>query len=345
MYTGPRDIHVTPALERARYATQRIKTEEVIIDWCDDEDLFQENYIERHFKCKKTMVNVLRWNAYLLTNLFKYKPNVIFNMSMLSFLPIFIYSWFVKINIIYDCRDYLSVSYAWPRWISSTVQLFDNLTALLCTRVVVPDDYGYEYFYMLKPSKIYVVHNTVQNYGLKKTFSPGPIRLGYFGYLSLDRNIEAIFDYVKINASEIELHIACNYMPENLKDIIPSATNVIFHGYLSHFECHKLLSKMDYCLIMYNAKLDNYRKIQPTKFYDCLSLGLSYICSKGMTSLEGYIDYSSNLVFDYGTTDLTGLKKTELSQYNLDLYPKFSYKTVVDAYRNFFENIVNKNSN
>jgi hypothetical protein len=340
MYTGPRDIHQTPALARARCATQNIKSEEVIIDWSANDDVFQENYIERHFKCKKNLLAVIKWQAYLIIKLWKYKPSVVFNMSVLSFLPIFIYSFFVKVKVIYDCRDYLAVSYNWPRWIMVIVQFLDNITALTVSRVVVPDEYGFEYFYLLKHDKLHVVHNTVQDYGLQKQELAGPIRLGYLGYLSLDRNIESIFKYVIDNPSEVELHIACNFIPERLKDIIPTAKNIVFHGRLSHFECHKLLSEMDYCLMMYDAKLDNYRKIQPTKFYDCLALGLPFICSKGMESLEQHIDQSSNLAFDYGSHEINGLKKTGLSQYNLDLWPNFTYKSVVDDYQKFFERIV-----
>jgi len=286
MYTGPRDIHQTPALERARYATQRIKTEEIVVDWSDNDEVYQENYVEHHFKSEKSIVTLMRWQAFLFGNLWKYRPSIILNMSVLSFFPVFFYSCFVRVKVIYDCRDYIAVSYNWPRWIKNCIQFLDNLTALTATRVVVPDEYGYEYFYMLKKAKLYVVHNTVQDYELQKTVSSGPIRLAYFGYLSLDRNIDAIFDYVRNNPSKVELHIACNYIPDRLKDIIPSAENIIFHGYQSHLECQKLLSKMDYCLIMYDPKLENYQKIQPTKFYDCLSLGLPYICSKGMISLE-----------------------------------------------------------
>jgi hypothetical protein len=340
MYTGPRDIHQTPALKRARYATKRSQAAEVIVDWSANDDVYLGNYFEHHLKCRKSIFALLNWQVFLWRNLWKYKPRIIFNMSMLSFFPIFFYSFFRRVKVVYDCRDYLAVSYKWPSFVKHLIQLVDNITALFASKVVIPDEYGYEYFYMLKPRSLYVVHNTVEDYGLRKISSTGPIRLAYFGYLSKDRNFDAIFDYVRSEPDNIELHIACNVIPDRLQDIIPRAENIILHGALSHRECHGLLSKMDYCLMMYDAKLANYQKIQPTKFYDCLTLGLPFICSTGMTNLGKHVDGTSNLMIDYGTSAWFGLKKTEISQYNLGLYPTFSYQSVVTGYREFFESLV-----
>ena len=61
MYTGPRDIHQTPALKRARYATKRSEAAEVIIDWSDNDDVYLENYIEHHFKCRKSIFTLINW--------------------------------------------------------------------------------------------------------------------------------------------------------------------------------------------------------------------------------------------------------------------------------------------
>lgn len=340
LYTGPRDIHATPALKRTRYATQRLKSQEIIVDWNDKDDVISEDYSECHFKPKKSIFTLILWQFYLFQKLLKYRPGVIFNMSSLSIFPIFIYGLFSNVKVVYDCRDYLAVSYKFRPWLQRSIQFFDNLSAMWAHVVVVPDEYGYEYFYMLKRSKLYVVHNTVEDLGVRKIAVSGPIRIAYFGYLSLDRNIRTIFEFVKKNRDLIELHIACNYIPDRLKDEILDLENIIFYGNLARFEAHQVLSEMDYCLIMYDPTLGNYKNIRPTKFYDCLALGLPFICSNGMTNLENHVGDSSNIAVEYGCLDFGVLSKTEFSQYNRDLYPDFSYEKVVADYRDFFEGMI-----
>tara|TARA_B100000029_G_scaffold515412_1_gene622284 strand:- start:483 stop:1271 length:789 start_codon:yes stop_codon:yes gene_type:complete len=262
-------------------------------------------------------------------------------MSVLSFPPLLIYSFFFKVKLIYDCRDYLAVSYNYSSLITATIRLFDNISALHATAVVIPDDYGREYFYMLDKSKLHVVYNSVKQYGLKKKYIEGPIRLAYFGYLSYDRNIKAIFDFIEKNNQEIELHIACNYIPETLKDKIPKHSKIILYERKSHYEAQKILATMDYCILTYNPDLGVYKNIQPTKFYDCLALGLPYICSKGMTNLEKHVNLSSNLAIEYDSIEFKGIKKTEFSEYNHQLYlTNYVYDDVCKEYRSFIEAVI-----
>lgn len=341
MYTGPRDIHVSPALERARFSTSKIQSEELIVDWNDVEDSNTEKYKEHHFREKKSIFAVIRWQLFLLRETISYKPDLIFNMSVLSFIPLFIYSLFFKTKIIYDCRDYLAVSYDFSYLLSTLIRFFDNISALHASAIIIPDEYGYEYFNMPSKSKIHVVYNSVKDYGYRKEKTDGAIRLAYFGYLSLDRNINAIFDFFETTDLDIELHIACNYVPDSLRDVIPDSPRIFFYERKTHQEAQKLLSNMDYCFMTYNPDLGVYKNIQPTKFYDCLAIGLPYICSKGMRNLEKHVDFSSNIAIEYGSIDFNGIEKTEFSEYNHQIYiEKYVYENICDDFRSFIEKVV-----
>ena len=43
LFTGPRDIHATQALERALFATNDVRTEAIIVDWNDAKDSRKKN--------------------------------------------------------------------------------------------------------------------------------------------------------------------------------------------------------------------------------------------------------------------------------------------------------------
>jgi hypothetical protein len=339
LFTGPRDIYATPAFERSLVATKSVRGETAVVDWNDEPDIKSRKWPEYHFKYKKGIMGLLKWQWFLYSNMVKIKPDVVVNMSMLSFTPIVAYKLTKKIKVIYDCRDYLAVSYSFNFLSTQIIRLFDNLATYFSDLVIVPDSYGYKYFNLCKDTKIQVVPNTVVDTKARKKTGNGRVKLAYLGYLSLDRNIKRIFRFAEQN-TDIEIHIACNYIPKKLKDTIPNLKNIIFHGRLPHEEAQRLLSEMDYCLLMYNPMLGNYQHIQPTKFYDCLALGLPYICSKGMINLEKHINNSTeNISWEYDADMINlPLKKTKFSMYSRDLYSsKYEYKKVLDAYKQIIE--------
>lgn len=332
LYTGPRDIYATPAFERVVSSLDGVYSKLIVVDWNDKANLKSKDRIEYHFKKNKNYFTLILWQFYLLKKLFFHRPDVIFNMSILSFIPILFYKLFFKIKIIYDCRDYFAVSYSFNTITEKILNKVDNFFAKNSDYVIIPDLYGKSYFNKIKKEKFVLLYNTTKSYGLKKTFkNDNIIRLGYLGYLSLDRNIIKILEFIK-KTDNVELHIACNYIPENIKHIIPESSNkIILHNKLSHFEAHKLLSKMDYCLLSYNPKLGNYKFIQPTKFYDCLSLGLPYICSKGMVNLEKHVNRSTqNISVEYDSLNFSKLTKTNFCEYNKKLYDtNYSYEKIM----------------
>jgi len=341
LFTGPRDIHATQAFERALFATENVRTETIVVDWDEVEDFNKEKYSGSRFKKKRSLLMVIIWQYFLYKKLIQYKPDVVFNMSSLSFPPIFVYSFFKKIKIVYDCRDYLAFSYNFNPIFKFSIRFFDNLTARLSYAIIVPDPYGKEYFNLVNDSKVHVIYNSVQDHGVRKKYEEGPIRIGYLGYLSKDRNIEAIFNFIKNNPN-IELHIACSNITEKLKDLIPKLENIFLYERLKHFDAQKLLAKMDYCLLTYDPNLGNYKYIQPTKFYDCLALGLPYICSKGMVNLEKHVNsISLNIVNDYNSSVFEDLIKTDFSEYNSSIYrKKYSYESILNHYRLIVEELL-----
>ena len=341
MFTGPRDIHATQALERALFATINVRTETIVVDWNEVEDSKREKYSEFHFKKKKSILTVISWQYFLYKKLKQHKPDVVFNMSSLSFLPIFVYSFFKKTKIVYDCRDYLAYSYNFNPIFKFSIRFFDNLTARLSYAIIIPDLYGKVYFNLVNDSKLHVIYNSVQDHGVRKKYEEGPIRIGYLGYLSKDRNIEAIFDFIENNPN-IELHIACTYISDKLKDVIPKLENIFLYERLKHVDAQKLLAKMDYCLLTYDPNLGNYKYIQPTKFYDCLALGLPYICSKGMVNLEKHVNSTSlNISNDYNSSVFSNLIKTDFSVYNSRVYTStYSYDSILNHYRQIVEELL-----
>ena len=341
LFTGPRDLYATPALDKLLFATKFIRGETVLVHWSSNNDITKKDHTEYHFTHKKNYINLIKWQWFLYKKMVKHKPNVVVNMSILSFFPIVFYRLTNKIKIIYDCRDYLAESYNFNIFFSIIIKLFENIATYFSSLIIVPDSHGYKYFNLCKQNKIHVIHNTVRDTNARKKHNKGNIKLAYLGYFSQDRNLNQIFKFIERNP-KIELHIACNYIPEKLRRIIPNLHNIIYHGRLEHKDAQKLLSKMDYCLLMYNPSLGNYQYIQPTKFYDCLSIGLPYICSKGMVNLEKHVNNKTeNISWEYGMSmnDLP-LKNTNFSVYSRNIYnEKYDYEKILYEYKDVMETV------
>lgn len=328
LFTGPRDINATPAFKRAIDSIPYLNKHSIhIVDWTDGPQM--PMYDHRSYKQKKTFFNLICWQFYLCKILLIVRPNVIFNMSILSSPAILLYSLFNTFTHIYDCRDYFAVSYKFPKILKLIFQKYDIFYSHFCKLVIFPDDYGYDYF-ETRASNYVVIPNTVEEYGLSKIWCEGPIRLGYFGYFSEDRNIKAIFEFLASH-QDVELHVVCNYIPHKLITRLQKSENIIVHNRLSHYETQKIMCQMDYCLIMYNPNLMNYKFIKPTKFYDCLALGLPFICSKGMVALEVLCD-CDNLSVEYGVSNLGKIKKTYYSLKNREQYENYKYINVINIY-------------
>jgi hypothetical protein len=344
LFTGPRDMYATPALDKLLFATKSIRGETVIVHWNNKHDTSTKGHHEYHFTHRKNFINLIKWQWFLYRKMVKHKPNVVVNMSILSFLPIVVYGLTNRIKIIYDCRDYLAVSYNFNIFFATTIKLFDNIATHFSSLIIVPDSYGYKYFNLCKKNKIHVIHNTVRDTNVKKKYNKGKIKLAYLGYLSQDRNIDQIFKFIEQNPN-IELHIACNYISEKLQHTIPNLENIIFHGRLKHKDAQKLLSGMDYCLLMYDSNLGSYQYIQPTKFYDCLLIGLPYICSKGMINLEKHVNNETeNISWKYGMSmNNLPLKNTSFCEYGRNIYnEKYDYEKILDEYKDIMEVVCKK---
>lgn len=348
LFTRLGNINVTPAFSRSLFASESFNSSQVIVDWGRDNTtgpILKNNTREFHFSKRKTLFNLFVWQFYLFRILLKEKPLIIFNMSTIySFPSIIIYKIFTKTKIVYDCRDYFALAKNYNSLLQNIIIKIDNYIGKICSVIVVPDEYGPKYFREVSREKIIVVPNSVEDFGIRKKMVNGPIRLAYLGYLSKDRNLRAILELVSKNKN-IELHIARNYISKNTEDIIPQQSNIFLYEKLTHKESHELLSKMDYCLITYDPKLGNHKYIQPTKFYDCLVLGLPFICSKGMVNLEKHTKGTTNLAVEYNSVDFGDLKKTDFSDYNYKLYEdNYRVEDILKNYRDSLEAILKVNS-
>lgn len=338
LFTAPRDIGATPALQRMLDAQFNLgKIENTFVDWVTTPSLKLKNY--QSFRWSKSKFGLVAWQIYLLYWILKIRPDVVVNMSVLSSPCIMIARILVGFRHVYDCRDYFAVSYHFSPFQTKILRAVDVWFSRQSELTIFPDEYGFKYF-CTDEKKYVVVPNTVKTYGFRKMATSSRIKLGYFGYLSLDRNIVAIMDGVKQD-ERVELHIACNYVPEKLTDLIETCDNIIYHGKLSHKESQELMSEMDYCLIMYDPSLENYRYIQPTKYYDCLALGLPYICSKGMVSLQQNCN-NDNIAQEYGTFTTSNLRKTDFLSKNFACFEIYSYERVIGMLSVEFEKVFAK---
>ncbi|MDC7999123.1 hypothetical protein [Gilvibacter sediminis] len=330
VYIRPGDIYVTPAFSRIVEASQLLDDPSVkiyVIQWLNDEQSKSEDGITYlNFTKKRGALGMLGWFWFILSKLLSIAPRYVHNFSFHSWTPILIYKIFYpkRIDLFYDCRDY----FGWSFSLSPLTKRFsiwaDRRIARICKQIIFPDRNGFVYF-NTQADKYTAIPNTVTDFlagqEINRPDTGKNIRLFYAGYLSNDRNIKAIIEAVK-TYQHLELHIAANFISNQFDQSLLEDPRFVYHGKLSHQRVIELMLECDYCLIMYNAALENYRLIQPTKFYDSLMSNTPYICAEGMTALkENCGPEWPNLCLAYNSVEaFADLKKPVLNNKNRSLY-------------------------
>lgn len=330
LFIRPSNIYVTPAFSRvveAKGLLDNPKVEIHVLHWVDSDSEFKSDGIKYHnFSSSKGKLGFLKWNLFILKTLLMLKPGFVHNFSFQNWFPIVLYKLFYpkRIKLFYDCRDYFAWSASWNPVLKRFMHFFDRRISRLCSQIIFPDPNGYTYF-RTKAANFSVIPNTVidtfKNRELIRKSTGDRIKILYAGYLSNDRNIQAIIDAVK-KFQHLELNIATNFISSQFDQSLLEDPRFIYHGKLSHQQVIDLMLECDYSLIMYNPSLQNYQQIQPTKFYDSLMSNTPFICAEGMTSLQKYCGSDwPNICLPYNDVDaFTQLKKPLINDKNRSLY-------------------------
>ena len=56
LFTGPRDLYATPALDKLLFATKFIRGETVLVHWSSNNDRTKKDHTEYHFTHKKIIL-------------------------------------------------------------------------------------------------------------------------------------------------------------------------------------------------------------------------------------------------------------------------------------------------
>ncbi|WP_435577583.1 hypothetical protein [Gilvibacter sp.] len=340
VYIRPGDIYVTPAFSRIIESKDLLNDSSVaiyVIQWLDSEPSKSEEGITYlNFKKPRGLKGLLGWLWFILRNLWSIAPGYVHNFSFHSWFPILLYKLFYpkSVNLFYDCRDYFGWSFSLSPLTKKLSIWMDRRIASLCKQIIFPDRNGFVYF-NTQSDKYTAIPNTVTDFlANKEIIRPDTgknIRLFYAGYLSNDRNIQSIIEAVKTHKN-LELHIAANFISNQFDQALLEDPRFVYHGKLTHQSVIELMLECDYCLIMYNADLENYRLIQPTKFYDSLMSNTPYICAEGMVALQEHCGADwPNLCLPYGDVNaFANLTKPVVSSKNRELYEqKYEYNTVL----------------
>lgn len=342
VYIRSGDIYVTPAFSRIVESKQLLDDPTLkiyVIQWLVDAQSKSEAGIEYlNYKGKRGLLGMIGWSLFVIRQLFGKAPSYVHNFEFQNWFPILIYKYLYpkKIQLFYDCRDYFGWSFSLNGKAKKLAIWMDRKIAKRCKEIIFPDRNGFVYF-NTQTSKYTVIPNTVTDFLEGKTadrnYTGRPIRLFYAGYLSNDRNIDAIIAAVK-KYNHLELHIASNYVSNKFDSAMLEDPRFVYHGKLSHQRVIEIMQECDYCLIMYNAALENYRLIQPTKFYDALMSNTPYICAEGMEALKEHCGEDwPNLCLGYGDPDVfKDLGKPKVNNKNRNLYDQhYNYDTVLES--------------
>ena len=257
---------------------------------------------------------VFHYNLSAYKLLREVKPDLIHFSDVESFLSVFSYSVFRKVNTIYNIHDNFGQRYPLPKVINSVLNFFEGLIVKFSTRTIVPEKFRADSLPKFCQKDIDVVKNTPIDPGFSKheISSLGNIKIIFAGWLDDGRGIETLLRLAETNP-KFEIHIAGEGSAKIIERI-SGVKNCIYHGFLNHGEVMELTKKCDFVFAHYSPHRIINIFAAPNKLAEALAVGRPVILNSETKVSKPVVEYDCGIVTAYG--DLNGIEREIISLSN-----------------------------
>jgi glycosyltransferase involved in cell wall biosynthesis len=263
----------------------------------------------------------VRFQFWIFRNLISRKPKFVIAFTFYTIFPALVYKYILnrKCKVIYDPRDYVSVSYRINKLISYSLNFVDNFFIKFSDFVIFPDKQYFIYYgkFKLRDDKYFILPNSAedlyeeiekidiyQKYNLPKDKNLIPI----LGYFSETRGERVLFDLIKEKDQNLHFVVAGDIRDEvHLNFFEAHKENVSYLNKIPYLDALAVIKESLLVPQLYDPQLLNNVYAYPTKYYDCLMVGTPMVVSDGQIDVYQEI-IAHNLGFGINYNDLQGLR-------------------------------------
>lgn len=219
--------------------------------------------------------------------------------------PVWVASFFKKIEYIYADRDALHFTYKWPYLIKIIIKKVESLMAARAVVHLIPG----ESRDFTKLNNVVVVNNLPSSWVLNEAFlihekrniiKKDKVIVYINGWLVTTRGLEQIL--AAITSKELidfyEFIIAGD-VDNKLLDAIKKMNNVKYLGRLSNEEALSYYYDSDVVISLYDPAIEINRKAEPNKWWDCVATNTPFITNNNIDTVINFDGLVKYWVIDY----------------------------------------------
>lgn len=263
-----------------------------------------------------------RFQFWILKQLKTKKPQFVIAFTFYTILPALVYKYVFNrsCKVVYDPRDYVSVSYNLNQFVAFVLNFTDNLFIKFSDLVIFPDRQYFIYYgrfklkedhYFILPNSAEDLYDSLENINIYEKYKlpQGKNIIPILGYFEEARGEKALFDLIQENDDRLHFVFAGDFREEKyLLFFDQQKENVSYLNKIPYTDALVIIKESLIIPQLYDPQLLNNVYAYPTKYYDCLMVGTPMIVSTGQIDVfEEIIKY--NFGFGIVYNDLEGFKK------------------------------------
>lgn len=297
----------------ARLGVERRSQEEIYENI--DFEFFNGTARPRSFQ---VLMLFIKFQVWLMKILIKEKSDFVVAFTFYTIFPALLYKYLInwKCKVIYDPRDYVSVSFRINKIIAFLVRFLDNICIKLSDFVIFPDRQYFIHYGMfsLKQDKFLIIPNSAEDVYekvilndvfTKYSLPTDKYIIPVLGYFSETRGEKILFELIERNHKELFFVFAGDIRdPKHLKFFDEHAHNLIFLDKVPYIDALSIMYNSILVPQLYDPATVNNVYAMPTKYYDCLMIGTPVVVSHGQIDVAKEININNfGWSIDYNDTN------------------------------------------
>ena len=214
-----------------------------------------------------------------------------------SALPVYLASFFRKIDYIYEIHDEFALSYKFPKFIKKVIQSVDRAIMRKAKCVIHVDKNRVNY----EKCKYIIIENSPSDYfngSEKRSYGDIDKTFAVIGNISKGRGIEHIYNFAK-EQPKINLLLVGKFYDEKMQNLLKTLDNVDYYDYMPQKDLWQHLSKCCAIFSLYDPSLEINRLAASNKVYDAMMMGIPVITNKEVVNSSFIHENNIGIVINY----------------------------------------------